>query len=51
MKDEHSIFYVIKVLREHFACEVGYVGHEAVLAISFEAAMGIYSFERHTTLD
>ena len=41
----------IKVLREHFGCDVGYSGHEAGLAVSYgAAALGISSLERHITV-
>ena len=52
MKDEHANLNVIKSLKSHFNCDVGYSGHEAGLAISYAAAaMGITSLERHITLD
>ena len=43
---------VIKTLRDHYNCDVGYSGHEVGLAISFAAsALGITSLERHITLN
>lgn len=52
MSDEHANLNVIKTLKEHFKCDVGYSGHEVGLAISYAAAaLGITSLERHITLD
>ncbi len=42
----------IETLREKFACDVGYSGHEVGLAVSYAAcALGITAIERHITLD
>jgi len=52
MRDEDANLNLIKTLRERFACNVGYSGHEVGLAISYAAAaMGVTSLERHITLD
>ena len=52
MIDEDANLNCIKVLREHYQCDVGYSGHEVGLAVSYAAAaMGITSLERHITLD
>jgi N-acetylneuraminate synthase len=52
MKDEDANLKMIGTLREKFACDVGYSGHEVGLAVSYAAAaLGITSLERHITLD
>jgi N-acetylneuraminate synthase len=52
MKDEDANLNTINTLRDKFACDVGYSGHENGLAISYAAAaMDITSLERHITLD
>ena len=51
MNDEDANLKVTNTLRDKFACDVGYSGHEAGLAISYAAAsLGIRTFERHITL-
>lgn len=51
--DTKANLNLIKVLKDRFACNVGYSGHEkGGLAISYAAtALGISSLERHFTLD
>lgn len=52
MDDEDANLNCIKTLRERYACNVGYSGHEVGLAVSYAAAaLGITSLERHITLD
>ena len=51
MNDKDANLRVINTLRERFACDVGYSGHEVGLAISIAAAaFGITSLERHITM-
>ena len=52
MKIEDANLSTIVQLKEKYACNVGYSGHESGLAVSYAAAMfGISSLERHITLD
>ncbi len=52
MPDEEANLNLIKTLREHFGCDVGYSGHEVGLTVSVAAAaLGATSIERHITLD
>jgi len=52
MNDEDANLNMIKTLRDKYACDVGYSGHEVGLAVSYAAsALGITSLERHITLD
>ena len=52
MDDADANLNAIQTLRERYACDVGYSGHESGLAISCAAAaLGISSLERHITLD
>lgn len=52
MKNKDANLNMIKTLREKFACNVGYSGHEIGLQISVAAvALGATSIERHITLD
>ena len=52
MKDTDANLNLIKTLKNHFKCNVGYSGHETGVAISTAAAaLGISSLERHITLD
>ena len=52
MQDEDANLNVIKTLRDHFGCKVGYSGHEVGLTVSVAAsALGVTSVERHITLD
>ena len=52
MSDENANLNMIDSLRSKFKCDVGYIGHEVGLAISYAAAaLGITSLERHITLD
>ncbi|MCB1306432.1 MAG: N-acetylneuraminate synthase family protein, partial [Leptospiraceae bacterium] len=52
MKDEDANLNVIRTLRDHFKCNVGYSGHETGLAVSYAAAaLGVTSLERHITLN
>jgi len=49
--DEDANLNRIKMLRDHYQCNVGYSGHEVGLAVSYAAAaLGITSLERHITL-
>jgi N-acetylneuraminate synthase len=51
MNDNDANLKVINTLRESFACNVGYSGHEVGLAISIAAAaFEITSLERHITI-
>lgn len=51
MNDNDANLKVINTLRERFACDVGYSGHEVGLAISIAAAaFEITSLERHITI-
>lgn len=52
MDDEDANLHCIQTLKDRYACNVGYSGHEVGLAISYAAtALGITSLERHITLD
>ena len=52
MADEDANLTAIPALREEYACDVGYSGHEVGMGPSREAAeLGISSLERHITLD
>ncbi len=52
MKNENANLNVIKTLRDHFSCDVGYSGHETGRVVSVAAvALGATSIERHITLD
>ena len=52
MEDKNANLNVINTLKQKFACNVGYSGHETGVAISTAAAaLGITSLERHITLD
>lgn len=52
MAPEDANLNVIKTLRTHFGCDVGYSGHETGLITSVAAvALGATSVERHITLD
>lgn len=52
MSDGDANLNRIVKLRDRYACDVGYSGHESGLAISYAAAaLGITSLERHITLD
>ncbi len=52
MEDKNANLNVINTLKQQFACNVGYSGHETGVAISTAAAaLGISSLERHITLD
>jgi N-acetylneuraminate synthase len=52
MKNEDANLNVIKTLRDHFKCDVGYSGHETGRVVSVLAvALGATSIERHITLD
>jgi len=52
MSDEDANLNRINTLRERYACNVGYSGHEVGLAVSYAAAaLGVSSLERHITLD
>jgi len=52
MKNEDANLNVIKTLRDHFNCDVGYSGHETGRMVSYAAVtLGATSIERHITLD
>jgi N-acetylneuraminate synthase len=52
MRDEHANLRMIQTLRDRYACNVGYSGHEVGVSVSLAAAaLGITSLERHITLD
>ena len=52
MADEDANLKRIHTLRDRYACDIGYSGHETGLAVSYAAAaLGISSLERHVTLD
>ena len=52
MPPEQANLKTIDFLRDKYACNVGYSGHETGVAVSVAAAaMGITSLERHITLD
>jgi N-acetylneuraminate synthase len=52
MKPEDANLKLILKLKERYACNVGYSGHETGTAISIAScAMGATSLERHITLD
>ena len=53
MKIEEANLNCIKTLREHFNCDVGYSGHEAIgyLICVTAVVLGATSIERHITLD
>ena len=51
MKDEDANLRMIQTLKKRYNVPVGYSGHEPGLAISYAAAAGISSLERHITLD
>jgi N-acetylneuraminate synthase len=52
MKNEAANLNVIKTLRDHFNCDVGYSGHETGRVVTMAAAaLGTTSIERHITLD
>ena len=52
MKNEAANLNVIKTLRDHFNCDVGYSGHETGRVVTMTAAaLGATSIERHITLD
>ena len=52
MKNENANLNVMKTLRDHFSCDVGYSGHETGRVVSVAAvALGATSIERHITLD
>ena len=52
MKNEDANLNVIKTLRDHFNCDVGYSGHETGRVVSVAAVtLGAKSIERHITLD
>ena len=52
MKNEEANLNVMNTLRERYACNVGYSGHERGIQISLAAvALGATSIERHITLD
>ena len=52
MKNECANLNVIKTLRDHFNCDVGYSGHETGRIVTITAvALGATSIERHITLD
>jgi N-acetylneuraminate synthase len=52
MKNEDANLNVIKTLRDHFNCDIGYSGHETGRVVSVAAAtLGATSIERHITLD
>ena len=52
MKNEDANLNVIKTLRDHFNCDVGYSGHETGRVVSVAAVtLGATSIERHITLD
>ena len=51
MDDEDANLNCIKTLRDRYQCDVGYIGHEVGLAVSYAAAaLGITSLERRITL-
>ena len=50
LKTEDANLNMINTLKDKYQCNVGYSGHESVLAISYAAAaLNISSPERHTT--
>ena len=53
MKDEDANLLCIPMLRERYACQVGYSGHESSLikVCTAAVALGATSLERHITLD
>ena len=52
MRNEDANLNVIKTLRDHFNCDVGYSGHETGRVVTMgAAALGATSIERHITLD
>jgi N-acetylneuraminate synthase len=53
MKDEDANLLCIPMLRERYACKVGYSGHESSLikVCTAAVALGATSLERHITLD
>ena len=53
MKDEDANLLCIPMLREKYACQVGYSGHESSLikVCTAAVALGATSLERHITLD
>jgi len=52
MKNENANLNVMKTLRDHFNCDVGYSGHETGRVVSLAAVtLGATSIERHITLD
>ena len=52
MKNEDANLNVMKTLRDHFNCDVGYSGHETGRVVSVAAVtLGATSIERHITLD
>jgi len=52
MKNEDANLNVIKTLRDHFNCDVGYSGHETGRIVTITAAaLGATSIERHITVD
>ena len=52
MENDAANLNVMKTLRDHFNCDVGYSGHEAGRVVSLAAAvLGATCLERHVTLD
>jgi N-acetylneuraminate synthase len=53
MKDEDANLLCIPMLRDRYACQVGYSGHETSLikVCTAAVALGASSLERHITLD
>jgi len=52
MENKDANLNVIKTLRDHFNCDVGYSGHETGRVVSVAAVtLGATSIERHITLD
>lgn len=52
MENKDANLNVIKTLRNHFNCDVGYSGHETGRVVTVAAAvLGATSIERHITLD
>jgi len=52
MENKAANLNVMKTLREHFNCDVGYSGHETGRVVSLAAViLGATSLERHITID
>ena len=52
MENKAANLNVMKTLREHYNCDVGYSGHETGRVVSLAAViLGATSLERHITLD